>query len=65
MVAVLPILSLVGATGGLTGLVLAGGASSAVAAFNYFINSTRHRAPVSQMSGPEPDPPPSAVADRA
>lgn len=36
VVAVLPIVTLVGAAGGLTGLVLAGGPTAAVAAFNYF-----------------------------
>ncbi|WP_405497233.1 hypothetical protein [Nocardia sp. NBC_00511] len=43
VVAVLPIVTLVGAAGGLTGLVLAGGPTAAVAAFNYF--STLNAAP--------------------
>lgn len=36
VVAVLPIVTLVGAAGGLAGLVLAGGPGAAVAAYNYF-----------------------------
>ncbi|MFI1918326.1 hypothetical protein [Nocardia sp. NPDC020380] len=43
VVAVLPIVTVVGAVGGIAGLVLAGGPATAVAAFNYF--STLNAAP--------------------
>ncbi|MTE17555.1 hypothetical protein GLP40_33090 [Nocardia sp. CT2-14] len=49
VVAVLPIVTLVGAAGGLTGLVLAGGPSAAVAAYNYV--TTLNAAPGTSQYG--------------
>ncbi|WP_327138924.1 hypothetical protein [Nocardia sp. NBC_01327] len=50
VVAVLPIVSMVGAVGGLTGLIVAGGPTAAVAAFNYW--TTMHAEPGQSQYAP-------------